>query len=187
MADPAGQQMTAWQRRTVGFFLVLAAVLLLYATFEVWATELTTEERTAEPIVFGLFPAPSSEDSRILVLVMLSGAVGSYVHAASSFASYAGNRRLHASWMWWYILRGFIGAALALIMYLVIRGGLLVTADGEDPPFNLYGIAGLSALVGMFSKQATLKLNELFNNLFRVDQSPALADRLDDGDGRGRP
>jgi hypothetical protein len=43
---------------------------------------------------------------------------------------------------------------------------------------NAYGIAAISALAGMFSKQATDKLREIFDTLFRTQQPVERADPL---------
>lgn len=103
---------------------------------------------------------------RLLLIVLLTGALGSYIHAATSFIDYAGNRKLSASWVWWYLLRPFVGMALALVFYFVVRGGFISPqAGGGD--MNVFGLAALAGLVGMFSKQATDKLNEVFSTLFR--------------------
>ncbi|HEY3027704.1 MAG TPA: IPT/TIG domain-containing protein [Pyrinomonadaceae bacterium] len=108
-----------------------------------------------------------SFEVRLLLLVLLAGALGSYIHAATSFVDYVGNRKLSGNWMWWYLLRPFVGMTLALLFYFVVRGGFIsVTAGGED--INPFGIAALAGLVGMFSKQATDKLNEVFKTLFRA-------------------
>lgn len=56
--------------------------------------------------------------------------------------------------------------SLALVFYFVIRGGFLSTTGGAQD-INPYGIAALAGLVGMFSKQATDKLSEVFGTLFR--------------------
>jgi hypothetical protein len=78
-----------------------------------------------------------------------------------------GNRRLATSWTWWYLLRVFVGSALALLFYFAVRGGFF-GADTPENSINPYGIAALAGLVGLFSKQATDKLRELFDTLFRV-------------------
>ncbi|NJL28327.1 MAG: hypothetical protein HC897_10775 [Thermoanaerobaculia bacterium] len=118
----------------------------------------------------------------LVVLVLLAGALGSYVHAATSFTSYVGNQRLHKSWLWWYILRPFIGSALALIFYFVVRAGFVQNGSGPEN-LNLFGIAGLAGLTGMFSKQATDKLREVFDNLFSVKGGDdARADKLPKSD-----
>lgn len=90
---------------------------------------------------------------------------------ATSFATYVGNKSLVDSWYWWYVLRPFIGMALALVFYFAIRGGLLLVAGVADTKsLNPYGIAAISGLVGMFSKQATDKLSDVFTTLFKTDQ-----------------
>lgn len=111
--------------------------------------------------------AAMSLDTSLLLLVMVAGALGSFVHIATSFADFVGNRRLARSWLWWYLLKPFVGMALAVVMYLVTRGGLL-SANASADTLNLYGITAISALAGMFSKQATDKLSEVFNTLFRT-------------------
>ncbi len=108
---------------------------------------------------------------RLLLLVLLAGAIGSYVHASSSFVDYLGNRTLISSWVWWYLLRPFIGMMLALLFYFVFRGGFItagVNQGGEAAAsfINPFGIAAMAGLVGMFSKVAADKLNEVFLTLF---------------------
>ena len=70
--------------------------------------------------------------------------------------------------------------ALAIIFYFVLRGGLLATSVQPDQ-ISPFGIAALAGLVGMFSKQATDKLRELFDNLFKTERGKgddARADKL---------
>ena len=71
-----------------------------------------------------------------------------------------------------------LGATLALIFYLVLRGGLLATGTGPNA-LNPYGVAALAGLAGMFTKQATNKLDELFSTLFKTDKDRVLKDKLD--------
>lgn len=108
----------------------------------------------------------TSFDERLILLVIVAGMLGSFVHGATSLADYIGNDRLNSKWKWFYILRPAIGMALALIFYFVIRGGFLTTNVGATD-INPYGVAALAGLVGMFSKQATDKLSEVFTTLFR--------------------
>jgi len=101
------------------------------------------------------------------MLVIIAGILGSFVHGATSLADYIGNENFNKSWTWFYLLRPAIGMALALVFYFVIRGGFLTTSGGAKD-INPYGIAALACLVGMFSKQATDKLSEVFSTLFRA-------------------
>jgi hypothetical protein len=105
-------------------------------------------------------------DERLLLLVIVVGILGAFVHGATSLADYIGNNNFNKSWTWFYLLRPAIGMSLALVFYFVIRGGFLSTTGGAQD-INPYGIAALAGLVGMFSKQATDKLSEVFGTLFR--------------------
>ncbi len=108
----------------------------------------------------------TSFDERLILLVIVAGILGSFIHGATSLADYIGNDRFCRRWTWFYLLRPVIGMALALVFYFVIRGGFLTTNVGATD-INPYGIAALAGLVGMFSKQATDKLSEVFSTLFR--------------------
>ncbi len=123
-------------------------------------------------------------ETRLILLVLLAGAIGSYVHATSSLVDYLGNRTLVSSWVWWYLLRPFIGMMLALIFYFGFRGGFItggVNQGGEGAAnfINPFGIAALGGLVGMFSKVAADKLNEVFVTLFRPASGQGDAKRGD--------
>lgn len=133
--------------------------------------------------MFGRKFQPSLE-TRLLLLVLLAGAIGSYVHAASSFVDYLGNRTFISSWVWWYLLRPFIGMMLALLFYFVFRGGFVTAGvnQGGDAAvsfINPFGVAALAGLVGMFSKVAADKLNELFTTLFKPASGQGDAKRGD--------
>jgi hypothetical protein len=115
-------------------------------------------------------PMLGSIDAHLLLLVVAAGGVGSSVHAATSFADFTGNQQLKTSWVWWLLLRHPIGILLALIVYLLLRGGVLQPVNGEvGEAINPYGIAAIAALTGMFSKQATDKLGEIFDTIFRTN------------------
>ncbi|MBA2704688.1 MAG: IPT/TIG domain-containing protein [Blastocatellia bacterium] len=162
------------QIRLLGAFYVVTAFLLFYLLFKAWPpSPWPTDEQgknMAAVITFFAryeslkFDVHTSLDERLLFLVIVAGALGSYIHAATSFADYVGNRKMASSWLWWYILRPFIGVALALVFYFVVRAGFLTGGAGDVNP---YGVATLGALAGMFSKQATDKLEEVFTTIFR--------------------
>jgi hypothetical protein len=117
-------------------------------------------------------------ETALLMLVMATAAVGSYVHAATSFVSYVGNQRLHRSWVAWYLFRSLIGASLAVVFYVVVRAGFLSGNTGAEE-VNIFGIAALAGLTGMFSKQATDKLREVFDTLFTSRGDDDRADKLE--------
>lgn len=113
---------------------------------------------------------PLTQEVQLLLLVLLAGAMGSYVHALKSIADFIGNRTAMASWSWWYVSRPFLGAAMALIFYWVLRGGLLAGTLADARVVNPFGAMAVAALVGMFADKATQKLAEIFETLFKAEE-----------------
>jgi hypothetical protein len=110
-----------------------------------------------------------SNEQRYLIMAAVAGALGSYIHLATSFVEHAGRKALSTSWAWWYFLRPLVGSALALIVYFVLRAGLITGAsEAATNSTNPYGVAAISGLAGMFSRQATEKLREIFENVCTV-------------------
>jgi len=151
-------------------FLLADVVAVCGALVSLWPVVLQTATRGAEASAtaqwspFGLGKWALTPDTALLLAVILCSALGSFVHAATSFATYVGNRRLYASWLWWYLLRAGIGVALALLVYLLLRGGLFAGNSGAGAA-NPYGFSGIAGLCGLFSKQATDKLREVFDTV----------------------
>ena len=165
------ERASALQVRTLGIGLMLLAIALAYLFACVWPSTFgpTTGGGQAETIVLIGTSASltTTADVQLLLLVMVTGALGSFLHTATSFADFVGNEKLARSWLWWYLLKPFVGMGLAVVFYLVIRGGLL-SGGTEAGKVNIYGIAALAGLTGMFSKQATDKLGEVFTTLFQT-------------------
>jgi hypothetical protein len=100
----------------------------------------------------------------LLLIVIFTGALGSLIHALRSVSWYVGNRELVWSWLATYVTLPFVGAALSLIFYVVIRGGFFSpqTTVQQTSPF---GFAAMAGLVGMFTPEAILKLKEVAGTL----------------------
>jgi hypothetical protein len=153
-----------WAILWFGFYFIVLTILFIYMVIKIWPGE--GIETTIN--LFGLKPFYLGNEVRFILMVALVGALGSLIHAMTSFATYVGNKQFAGSWSWWFILRPFIGMPLALIFYFVVRGGFFTMAADTDA-ISPFGIAGLSGLVGMFSKQAIDKLREVFENLLRTE------------------
>ncbi len=159
-----------------GVYLVVLNLALLHGLYVVWPEAGTSTG--GKDLMWGFHVG---SEIQYFFIVVLTGALGSYVHLATSFADYAGARKLNWSWGWWFLLRPFIGMALAVIMYCVIRGGLISGFGGDGNAggneavrqLNPFGVAAIAGMTGMFSKQATDKLREVFETLFGVkDERP---------------
>lgn len=126
----------------------------------------------------------------ILLLVMASGALGGLVHGIRSFIWYVGNRFVYKSWTLRYLLQPLSASMLALLFYLVIRGGLF-TWDSKGDQVNPFGFAAVACLIGMFSEQAALKLKEVAETIFthspRGSESLPQANGAPDAKSSGAP
>ena len=162
----AGKAMGGFACAVFGGYLVILLVTLVYVLMKVWPEKLPVDS----PALLGRWTFDLPAERRYLVIVVISGALGSFIHLATSFADFVGNRRLVRSWMWWYLLRPFIGIALALLFYFAFRGGLM-TASSSATDLSVFGIAAIAGLAGMFSKQVTDKLREICDTAFTVVKS----------------
>ncbi len=121
-------------------------------------------------------------EGAILTMVVMWGALGGSLHLLRSLAAFVGNRQLIRSWLLHYFTLPFIGGALAAIVYLLLRVGLVspssTTGDGSAiANLNVIAIYGFAALSGLFAKAASDKLAELFGTLFRTT-APAQKDPI---------
>ena len=148
---------------SIALYFVIIVPLTLYFLITTWPMSGTGVDTGEVTYFFGLLTLTLPMEARILVLVILAGALGACLHLGRSFTYFLGRKNLKKDFWYWYMLRPFKGATLAVIFYLAFRG-ILFTAIPSD--FNLYGIIAVACLVGMFSKQATGKLKKVFDELF---------------------
>jgi hypothetical protein len=170
-----------------GIYLIVLNLALLYILLGIWPDTTVSPPPTEVALGGGLhFNVPL--EIRYLLIVVVAGALGSYIHLATSFADYVGNRQLVWSWGWWYALRPFIGMALALLIYFLIRGGLVLpNGNGTVATLSPHGIAAIAGMCGMFSKQATDKLREVFENFFQIEHPPERRDELKSPERSAQP
>jgi hypothetical protein len=175
-----------WSWGTVLVVLTLVAyALLLTMVFNLWDAAISDDggARSVD-LVFGTASVEMSREVALLVLTSALGALGGLVHLSSSLVSYVGNRSFRARWASWYLARPVLGAGMGLVLYLVIRAGFLNLGDNaEDQAINVYGIAAVALLGGIYSKQATAKLQQVFTALFETPAKPdeGLKDKVTSG------
>jgi len=162
-------------RIILAVYYAILPFLLVYLLFKIfppnpWGTW------GSQPISFlSRYLVWTTLEERLILLVVAAGALGSYIHSATSYADYRGNQQFNPSWLLWYILRPLVGVCLALVVYFAMRGGLLSVVLGgaaandaaKAENMNPFGIGAISGLTGMFSKQAADKLAEVFTTLFK--------------------
>lgn len=184
--DPPGRRVGALAVFVCGVVLVLAGLALIQSLVELWpaidnATQ-SVQKGTQLPdhdiaLLFGSIRFTTSASASLIVLAFLAGGLGAFVHVATSFATFVGNRTLLWRWLLWYPARLLIGSALGGLFYFLVRGGFF-SSSSLTTDINPYGIAAISALVGMLSKQAADKLTNLFESLFGLPQSAGDGARL---------
>jgi hypothetical protein len=142
--------------------LVILALLVLavYCLIAVWPVNLTAARATVSHVA-GL-RLVLDQEQRLFVVVAVTGALGGLLHSARSLYEYVGDRKLLRSWLLFYLSLPFIGGGLAVLFYLILRGGLVT---GTAAQVNFYGFAAISALVGLFTPEAALKLKQIFGTL----------------------
>ncbi len=167
------------RRRLLTILFAVLPILLLYLMFKVFPLSPWPAVKDGDSMklidatiwfFWGKVGVTTSLEERLMLLVIVMGAIGSYIHAATSFSTFVGNNDFAKSWTTWYLLRPFIGISLALVVYAAIRGGLLLIINSKAPDatgINPFGVAAIAGLTGMFSKQAADKLNEVFSTIFK--------------------
>jgi hypothetical protein len=138
-----------------GAYFVALPAILIQGLFSVLFA--ATPTAAPVPLAFGLLHvALPSADAQLMALVLIMGCLGGYAHALLAFTA----REPDGSRALWYIFGPVIGVVLALIFYLVVRAGFLSgnAADSISAP----GVAAMSALVGLFSREAVTRLRRMF-------------------------
>jgi hypothetical protein len=103
----------------------------------------------------------------VLLMVILFGALGGCLHLASSLTMYIGNRDFKRSWIAYYLMAPLQGAALAPLIFLLLRSAILSPQAASDTgALNLTAIYAFSGLTGLFAKQAIERLAAVFAAMF---------------------
>ncbi|HJS64662.1 MAG TPA: hypothetical protein VJ767_07360 [Nitrososphaeraceae archaeon] len=111
----------------------------------------------------------SNPEVRLVIFASFFGIIGASIHGIGSLTEWMSTRKLESGWAIWYLTRPAIGAALALITYILLRAGFVT---GGPTAISDFGVAGLSALVGLMTDEMTKKLRDVFDTLFGI-QKPA--------------
>ncbi len=121
---------------------------------------------------FGALEGESYDiDAHFIFLVISAGSLGALIHGLAKISQNTQDGTVNQRDALWYFSRPFLGASLAIAVYMVLRGGLLTTSNIEI--LNPYGIAALSIIVGLSTKQVTQKLKDLLESVFPTKNTEA--------------
>lgn len=165
------------QRRARMLTVVLVALLVLLAAFLVrlWFAATALQTGTTGTVVFLGWHEKFTTDSAFVIIALTGGALGGTLHGISSLAKHIAHGDFDRRWTTWYLTNPLAGAALATVFLFVLQAGLMGTsvppattdATGTSPE-NLYGIAAIATLSGLFTRHALEKLKKIFDVAFDV-------------------
>ena len=101
-----------------------------------------------------------------LLAVIALGALGGCIHGLASLTAHKSRGDLQRAWRAFYLGRPFIGAGMAVMTYLVLVSGVM----GFNVENELV-ILTWSALAGLYSEPALVKLKEVFATIFKSNDS----------------
>ena len=174
-----------WINRLVGsifVYNVVLSVLALCLLATIWpssgANQSASQSLPAETFRMFMLSATISGEVIVILIVMLMGALGALVYTSTALVGHVAHDGKAAdpdkwkdSYTLWYLVHPLLGASVAVIFYMVLRGALVNLSVGTGG-LNLYGVAAISGMVGLCSKEATQKLKDLFKTLFEGTQPP---------------
>ena len=105
------------------------------------------------------------------LIMFFSGAIGSSLFNIRAYLKHACELKdVDSIWIVFYLFRPLLGAVLGLLFYFVLRGGFLLITMNESPVafdnLNIWSLAALGGLIGLFAKNAINRMRELTDTLF---------------------
>lgn len=182
-----GKNKSTGKTKALAIFIGVVPLILLLLIVEFWpilpsgGEGSTIDKWEDQTNIIGWKIEPQT---RLLLLVLLAGALGSSIHAATSFSVYKGLDKFNVRWMSWYLMRAPVGAGLAVIITLLIQGGIFSPQNVEKA--NPFTTLGLAALVGLFSRQALDKLSDVFDTMFAPSKEKSSKDEKRKTDDSGQ-
>jgi hypothetical protein len=144
------------------------SVLAMYTVWAFWPSEAGEAGKIAlkKEVDFFWLQSEVSRETLFFVTVAVAGALGGMVHVLRSLVWYAGNRLLKWRWVPFYVMRPVLGAAMATLLYFLVRAGFF-SPSSSTTEASPYGFAALAALSGLFSDHAAEKLRTVASELFQ--------------------
>ena len=124
---------------------------------------------------------PVGAETSLVLAVAAAAAVGAVVHGLGSLGLHVGKGDYHWRWTLWHLLNPAQGAILGVLLYLVLRGGLVVL-DDTGLPGNPAVVLALCGLAGLSTKHTTEKLRQIFNKRLATPGEDATGPKPPTGD-----
>lgn len=142
----------------VGCWQLALTLMTAAAAFALWPLVAQLEGRATVGVQWFGPDFRLTALSGVLILGVIGGVTGSLVHTITIFSSRVGRNTLESSFLWWYLLRPFAAALLALLFVATVQSGL-VAIGGKPETLVLAFVAG--GLAGLFTDAVLQKLRGL--------------------------
>lgn len=110
-----------------------------------------------------------------ILIVIFSAGIGSSVASLLAYLKhFSVLKDFDPAYTIWYYTRPVMGMMLGIIFYVTLKGGFLRVTTDTSESLDIYALAAMGALVGMFSKDALVKLKEVFNVFFQRTEDQEL-------------
>lgn len=140
--------------------IIMLAYLTLMSVFAIYGI-VTLHLGDKEIVFLGLRVA--GPETRFLLLAAMSGFLGGCIMGFKILIHMSSNIQFFRyRWVWGPVSYPLNGAFFGSIFYLVMRGGLVHPIISSSP----FGITVVALLIGIYSKNALAKLDQLINTLF---------------------
>lgn len=169
--------------------MLIPAIITVYLTFALIIAGLMLFDVSTEKFwilnQLGFALRPDAEYISIVKLIFytaIGGAIGAITFGMMNLQKRVTSNTFNPVYLGDYMLRPIGSAALAVVLYALLRGGVL-TILGGDPtassiaaPFSAFGIGFLT---GFGNRQIVEKLNDLVNKTFGKIETKELKDDKD--------
>jgi len=108
--------------------------------------------------------APSREPNALFMAVLAAGITGGAVYSLRSHTIHVARGTHDHHWGLWNLSRPFLGGALAVILFFLIRAGFV--ENGEGGALRPEGFIALAALTGLFTDQAWSRMRIVAESVF---------------------
>ncbi|MCP2679098.1 hypothetical protein NHF45_06105 [Maricaulaceae bacterium NA33B04] len=111
--------------------------------------------------------AYSRQPNALFIAVLAAGLTGGAVYSLRSHTIHVAHRTHDPSWGLWTLTRPFLGAALAVFLFFLIRAGFVQNSGGSGAgALRPEGFIALGGLVGLFSDQAWARMRIVAESIF---------------------
>ena len=111
----------------------------------------------------------TNPEVRLVSVTVLFGLLGASISGITSILTrklWDSKHAISLRLIYVYFARPWIGASVALVTYTTLRAGLINVGDATV--ISEFGIAAISALVGLMADEMTTRLRDIFRSLFGI-------------------